>query len=173
MTTGDIKVIKYGGGTEVYNAEDRDASSVTVTMKPGEPVKMAGTGTNFVQPLSTGDPEVSTDRFVGIVARESTETATADSTVEVTRIIGGATILRGQATTTSNISTAAQLLALQGDWVTFDNTGSSGTNGIFTINEDEGSDPNVHGLLIMVGDIEKGSLDVLVHANATDSSPTV
>jgi len=142
MTLNDVKVVKYPGGTVLYEAEDRTTSSITATMKPGEPVKVAGTGTNFVQPLATGDPEVQTDEFVGIVRKESTETSTVDGKVEVTTLIPVKTVLRAKATTTTNVNTAAKLLALMNDWVTFDLTASTGTNGIFTIDSNEGKYKN-------------------------------
>lgn len=169
----DVWIIKYPGGNLLYNAEDRTTSSVTATIKAGEPVKRAGTGGNFVQPLADGDPEISTDIFAGVGAKESTETSTADGTVVVSQILGGVSILRAKATTVANIDTAAKLLALQGDYVCFDVTASTGTNGIFTIDENQGDDPNVRGLQILTGDIVLGTLDVLVHALATSGAPLV
>lgn len=157
--TNDIKVLKKGLGTEVFGAEDRTASSVVATMKPGEPVKRAGTGGNFVYPLADGDPENGTDIFVGIVHKESNETSALDGEVTV-EVCGQGTTLEGKASTPANINTAAKLLAVRHDYVSFDVTASSGTNGIFTIDEDEGDDPNVHGLFIIGGDITKGTLRV-------------
>lgn len=163
----DIKIIKNPGEARRYNAEDRTTSSQTATMKPGEPVKGAGTGRNFVYLLADGDPEVGTDIFIGIVAEESTETSTADGTVLVHTLLPN-TMLRGKATTAANINTAAKLLALKGDYVAFDLAA-----GVFTIDEDEGDDPNVHGLCIIDGDIVKGTLDVIPQLNATEHAPTV
>jgi len=142
-------------------AEDRTTSSVTAAMNPGEPVKRAGTGTNFVAPLATGDPEIGTDLFVGIVSKQSTETSTADGRVNVA-LVGLGSLLRGHATTPSNMDTQAELDGLMLDFVAFDVTALTGTNGDFTIDEDEGTDPNVHGLMIIGGDIEAGLLDVVV-----------
>lgn len=156
---GDIEVLKSKYTVETFGAEDRTTSSVTAAMEPGEPVKRGGTGGNFVQPLADGDPENATDIFVGIVKKQSTETASADGEVEV-ELVGPGVVLEGYATTTSNIDTAAKLLAVRHDYVSFDVTASSGTNGVFTIDEDEGDDPNVHGLFILGGDIEKGTLRV-------------
>ena len=62
FTENDFQVVRGGGGgVEVFIAEDRTTSSVTTTMKPGEPVKKAGATSNYVIPLATGDPEVGTD----------------------------------------------------------------------------------------------------------------
>ena len=173
MTFNDVKVIKNPGTAFTFNAEDRTTTSITTTMKPGEPVKRGGTGGNFVIPLATGDPEISTDILVGIVAKTSTEGSTTDGEVEITQIDGGRTWLRADATTSTNIDTAAKLLALQGDYVTFDLTAVTGTNGKFTVDENEGDDPNVHGLMIITGDFNKGTLDVLPHALATASAPLI
>jgi hypothetical protein len=166
MAERDIEIVKNPGGVLTFQAEDRNTSGLSATMKYGEPVKVAGTGSNFVQLLATGDPEISTDEFVGIVNKESTETASADGEVEVQTLIPFLSVLRGKATTSGNIDTASELLGVINDWVTFDYASST-----FTIDEDEGSDPNVHGLCIITGDINDGTLDVIVHANATHAAP--
>lgn len=162
----DIKVIKNEGGTLVYNAEDRSTSGLTATMKAGEPVKVGGTGTNFVTLIATGDPEVGTDEFIGIVRKESTETSAADGKVEVTVMVPMRTMLRGSANDYTKMNTAALLLGLQLDWITFD---YDDTN--FTIDENEGTDPNAHGLQIINGDIAKYTVDVIVHAGACSAGP--
>lgn len=173
MTVNDVKIIKYPGPARTYLAEDRNTSSVTATMKPGEPVKVSGTGTNFVAPLATGEPKVTCDQYVGIVGKESTETATVDGVVEVITVIPVRTVLKAKATTTANIDTQSELDGVKNDWVAFDVTASSGTNGVFTIDEDEGTDPDVHGLKIIDGDIVEYTLDVIVHAGASEGSPLV
>ena len=156
-----IDVLSGSLGVHELLAEDRTTSSVTATMKPGEPVKRGGTGGNFVLPVATGDPEIGTDILVGIVAKESTETSTADGKVLVD-VVGLGTKLRGKATTASNIDTQSELDGILLDFVAFDVTALSGTNGDFTIDENEGDDPNGHGLCVVGGDIELGTLDVLV-----------
>lgn len=169
MAVNDIKVVKNPGPTEVYNVDDRDTSSQTTNLLPGEPVKLS---TNFVIALATGDPEVGTDEFVGIVRKTSTETASADGTVEVTTVTP-ATRLRGAATTTTNIDTAAELLGVIGDFIGIDVTGAgtNGPTGVFTFDENEGTDPNVHGFKVIDGNITKGTLDCSVHMNASQASP--
>jgi len=171
MSANDIEVLKHPGSTLKLYAEDRTTSGLPATMLPGEPVKVASSGANYVTLISTGDPEVGTDEFVGIVRKESTETASADGRVEVTTIVPGKTVLRGKATTSSNINTAAKLYGVMHDWVCFDAAWTSSARGSFTIDEDEGSDPDVHGLNIIDGDIIKGTLDVLVHTMAQMAGP--
>jgi len=171
FTENDIKVVRAGGPTRVCITEDRTTSSENATVKPGEPVKKGGATTNYVLTLATGDPEVGTDEFVGIARKESTETSTVDGEVEVISIIPIRTLLRGKATTSGNIDTQTELDGVKMDWVCFDDTASSGTNGIFTIDEDEADDPDVHGLCIIDGDINDYTLDVIVHAMATSAAP--
>lgn len=167
MATFDIKVISGGYGVREYRAEDQStASNRSATLKPGEPVKVAGTGTNFVDIVATGDPEVGTDELVGVVAKESTDTSSADGVVLVQEV-GANTVLRGAANDSTAMDTAAELNGLINDWVTFDVDGSNNV----TIDENEGTDPNVHGLKIVDGDIDRGTLDVMVHVNATSQAP--
>jgi len=163
MAVGDIEVIKGRGPVRVAKVDDRTTSGTSATLKAGEPLKKSG---NFAILCATGDPEVGTDEFLGVAAAESTETSTADGQVSYLSIVPGLTELRGKATTPGNMDTDAELLGLLGDYVAFDLTA-----GVFTIDEDEGDDPNVHGLKIVAGDIVRGTLDVLVHALATEAAP--
>lgn len=169
MAINNIKVVKNPGPTEVYKVDDRTTSSQTTNLLPGEPVKLA---TNFVIALATGDPEIGTDEFVGIVRKQSTETSSVDGTVEVVTMTP-ATRLRGQATTTTNIDTEAELLGIIGDFICMDVTGAgtNGPTGVFTFDENEGTDPNVHGFKVIAGNTVKGSLDCSVHVAATMMGP--
>lgn len=156
-----ISIIKRPGDVVTLDVDDRTTSSVTAAMNPGEPCKRVTATDQYVQPVATGDPEHGTDIFLGITKTVSTETSSADGKVDV-ELCGAGTQLRGYATTTSNIATAAALNAVRLDFVAFDVTALSGTNGDFTIDENEGDDSNVHGLMIVGGDIVKGTLDVVV-----------
>ena len=158
MAVNDIQVIKNGFGVQEFLVEDRTTTGATYTIKAGEPVKRY---TNTTVILATGDPEIATDLMLGIAVAESTETASADGVVKV-EMVGPGTILRGKATTAANIDTAAELKLLLLDTVAFDLT-----TVYFTIDEDEGDDPNVHGLMILDGDIDAGTLDVSVNAMVT------
>jgi len=169
MAVNDVKIVKHAGPALELLAEDRDTASYrSASMKPGEPVVKGGTGGNFAEIVNDGGPLVGSHEFIGIVKKESTETSSADGTVEVATIVPGLTVLRANATTSANINTQAKINALVGDWVCFD---WDGTN--FTIDEDEGDDPNTHSLKILDGDPVAGTLDVLVHALATIAAPLV
>ena len=164
MATGDIKVIKDPFGTRSFAVDDRTTSTTTETLKPGEPV---GRSTDFATVMITGTPAIGTDIFFGIVAEESEETSTADGTVSVT-LVGPGTILRGQATTSGNIDTAAELLALRNNSVLFDGPAAVSTaTRTYTIDEDDTDDPNVNGLFLLDGDIVAGTLDCSVNVLVT------
>lgn len=171
MSANDFQVLKYAGETRLYRAEDWSTGGETSVILPGEPLKQAGTGTNFATVLATGDPEIGTDEFIGVAHKEGTHTSTADGWVEVTTVIPGKTVLRAKATTSTNVNTAAKLNELLGDWVSGDLTSVSGTNGAFTIDSNEGTDPNVHAFKIIGGDITKYTCDFLVHAMASEGGP--
>lgn len=163
------KVFRYiseFGATLTWQVDDRDTSSVTATISPGTPLKIAGTA-DFVIPFLTGDGEIATDAFVGLARKTSTETATVDGVVEIVAPIPGQTILRGFGTTAANIDTASEIDDLVGNYVAVDVTALASTNGDFTIDEDEVSDPNGNMLLILRGNAVKGTLDCLIHVLAT------
>lgn len=149
----DVRVISGGGPVRTYRVEAGAAASIT----PGKPVKVGGTGNNYVVLLATGDPEIGTDQMVGVAVSTSTDTASADGTVDVQMVIPNKTVLRSDVTTPANIDTDAELLAVLNDHVTYDLTSTT-----FTVDEDEGDDPNVHGLTIIDGDISKGTVDYMV-----------
>lgn len=166
MSANDIQVIKGAGSVRSVRVDDRDTSSAS-QLNAGEPIKKGGAGGNFAILVATGDPEIATDTLLGVTTKASTETAAADGIVEYISVNAGQTVLRGKATTATNMDTDAELLGLEGDYVTFDVTA-----GAVTINENEGSDPDVHGLKILTGNIVDGTLDVLVHVAATEAGTT-
>jgi hypothetical protein len=150
MAKYDVKVVKAGGAQEI----ELDVAASATLIYPGEPVKKT---TNYAVKLATGDPEIGTDEMIGIATSTSTNDASNAGKVRVMVVVPGKTILRCKAHTATNVNTAAKLLGLMLDCVCFDLTGTT-----FTVNEDEGDDPNVHGLQIIGGDINKGTLDFIV-----------
>lgn len=163
MSANDVRISKVSLNsvtTRTYRVEAGAAGSIDV----GEPVKIGGTGNNYVALIATGDPEIATDRMVGVAARLSTDTAAADGTVDVWCVTPNITVMTAAATTPANIDTDAELLAILNDSVTFDVTA-----GVFTIDEDEGDDPDVHGLMIVGGDINNGTLDFVLKDGASIS----
>ena len=158
--------ISEWGITGSWQVDDRTTSSVTAAINPGEPLKIASTE-DFVIPFLTGDGEIATDTFVGLARKLSTETSTVDGVVEYIMPIPGRTILRGKATTAANVDSVSEIEDLVGNYVAVDVTTNTGTNGDFTIDEDEASDPNGNMLLILRGNAVKSTLDCLVHVLAT------
>jgi len=162
MAKADISIVGGDAVTPRQNfyVNDRTTSSASATIKPGEPVKLedAVSGYNFALILATGEPNVtSSTRFVGIAEDESDETSTADGSVNVAIVVPFITKLRCKATTVANINTVAKVKLLWGHTVTFDLTST-----VFTVDENEGDDPNDHGLVMVDFDIEKGLVDFYV-----------
>jgi len=155
MSKYDVKVIKDGGAEEM----EFDVAASATIIYPGEPVKKNG---NYALHLATGDPEIGTDEMIGIATSQSTNTASVAGKVRVLVAVPGKTIMRCKATTATNMDTAAELLGLMLDCVAFDLTSTT-----FTVDEDEGDDPNVHGLQIVGGDIAKGTLDFILQRPAS------
>lgn len=156
MAKNDVTIIESAGATVREYAQEANT-----TILAGEPVKLGGTGGNYVLRLADGDPETGTDRMVGISVSDGTATASANGVVRVLEVIPGKTVMRCKATTAANIDTAAKLLGVRYDSVCFDLTSTT-----FTVDEDEGDDPNVHGLMIRDGDIANGTIDFMLNEGA-------
>lgn len=155
MAKNDIKIVGgVSGGVFSWSTDDRTTSAMLATIKPGEPVEAGLTGNNFALLLITGEPvQASSTRFIGIAHKESTETSSAEGEVDIEHIVPMGTILEAKAATAANVNTLAEWRDLQGDAVTFDGIaaiGDSTETTPYTIDEDEGDDPNDHGL-VMVG----------------------
>jgi len=154
MAKYDVQIVS--GSKNCPSVEENVASGAAASLKPGDAVKKNG---NYVVRIATGDPEIGTDEGIGICLNESTDTTTADGKVNVMYPIPGETVMRCKATTAANLDTAAKLLGLKGDCVALDLTSTT-----ITVDEDEGDDPNVHGLKIVGGDIDKGTIDFVLQS---------
>lgn len=160
MAKNDIQVVSVPGGMQPVRTY---AVAADTALKAGEPVKLiTGEGSNTVDLLATGDPEIGTDIMVGITATASTDTATVAGEVDVYVLVPGA-IYRCAAHTPTNL--AAGILY---DTVTFDLTST-----VFTINENEGSDEDVHGLRIESYNTDTGDVDFSIKVNATKDGALV
>lgn len=161
MAANNIRIFKHPGTVLRFATE----ANVKLGILAGDAVKAAqGTGTNFVDLVLDGDPEQGTDMFLGITKSNATNTASADGVVDVELILPGS-ILEGKANTAANMDTASKLAGLIFDFVCFDRSAATAA-GILTIDEDEGTDADVHGLCIVGGDIIKGTL-LVAPANST------
>lgn len=148
----DVQIIGGSLGAVLpFLVDDRTTSSQTETIKPGNPVTQDNA--NFVEIVVDGGPVNSTGLLVGIAHNESNETSSAEGEVDVEVVVPFITRMRARATTAANV-TAANLKTYRMDAVAFDNTSN-----VITIDEDEGDDPNEHGLVIVDGDTNKATLD--------------
>ena len=175
MSTNDIKVLKAGGEVRTYKVDDRTTSGYGMTIKAGEPVTSTP---NYVARVQTGQPNVGAydGLMVGIAVDESTETSTANGTVNVQTILPGQTVWQGVATTKGNVDTASELLAYLGNYIRFDasNVITSTSASVITIDEDDTNDPNKNGLILIDGSADaRGLLDVIVHINCTEMGALV
>lgn len=170
--TNDLKVLdEHRYGTVRLRVEDRTTSTHDFTIKPGEPVGKGASGDpaaagNFGVLMITGTPADGVDLFLGVCKEESDETATADG-YGVFYMMGLGSRLKGKATTATNINTVAKTEALILDCVTLDGIAAKGDSPVttpYTIDENEGDDPNVHGLQMLVFDILEGTIEVRVVA---------
>jgi len=161
MNKGDISMIGVSGGARPY----RVAASATRGYA-GDPINNLGVRTsgassvNTVVVLTDGKPIVGTDQFIGI-ASENMKVNSAGTVVAHTLSVGvpipQCTRIRGKAETPASIDTDAELLLILFDATSF---GLSGTT--YTISETAASD--TEGLMIVEGNITKGTLDVVVDA---------
>ena len=160
MAKNDVKIVDTAGHdtvpTKTFLVDDQTTTSDS-TIYPGEPVKIYGAeGGNYVTHVGDGEPAIGTDIVVGIAASESTETSSAEGTVEVYLPLPGV-IYRCDATASGNLGDGVVL-----DTVTFDYS-----NSVYTVDEDEGTDENVHGLRIVDYDSSDGTVDFMFKSGAT------
>ena len=164
MAARDIRVLRNGGDVLTVDTDDRNTATYNANaLEPGEPIQYLSNASHYAKTVFNGAPIRGSDEFLGIVAKQSTETATANGTVDYTSMVTG-TELQGKATTTSNVNTAAKIIAYRGNWVSFDNTSE-----VFTIDENETSDPNKLMLKILRGDHIAYTLDVMVNMANTEA----
>lgn len=158
MAKLDVKIVDAPYNvvpTIVCKVDDYTTSSSTQILA-GEPVKLSAAGGNVVVKLAAGDPKIGTDVVFGIAASDDTATATADGEVEVYAPLPGI-IYRCKATNPANLTEGIRY-----DTVTFDLTNST-----YTVDEDEGTDEDVHGLRIVDFDATNGTVDFEIKINAT------
>lgn len=146
MATNNVRILKGGATVQRFRTE----ANVTVSPLPGDAIKGAiGTGTNYVGLCLNGDPEQETDVFIGVSKNGGTaNTASANGTIDVELVTPGRSILEIKANTAGNVDTDAKILGVLFDQVAFDRSADTAA-GTLTIDEDEGTDTDVHGLCIL------------------------
>lgn len=124
MALGDITILKEGAFGGVGSRKFVVGTSAT-TIKAGEPVAKA-LGGFVVTPMATNSPQVGTHYIVGIAATTSTNTASAEGTVEVWPDVPGMVYLIAP-NVAASFDTQSEYDALVGDRVLIDLTSSSYT----------------------------------------------
>ncbi len=153
MAANDIRILKDGKTTQRVRTE----ANVTVGIREGDAIQIAaGTGTNYAALCLDGDPEQATDMFMGVSINAGTETASVNGVIDV-EIATPGTIMEAKAHTVGNIDTDAKLLLLLNDVVSFGRSAATAA-GVLTLNEDEGTDADVHGFMILDGRISDGMM---------------
>ena len=159
MAKLDVKIVDapYNVVPTIVCKVAKYATSSSTQILAGEPVKLSAEGGNVVVKLANGEPAIGTDIVFGIAASDDTATTTADGEVEVYAPLPGI-IYRCKATTPANLLAEG----IRYDTVTFDLTGTT-----YTVDENEGSDEDVHGLRIVDFDATNGTVDFEIKINAT------
>lgn len=160
MAKNDVRIVDVAGlsavPTRLFPVQDYTNSSSTQILA-GEPVRISGhEGGNYVLKLATAEPLIGTDIFVGIAKSDDTATSTADGTVEVYLPVPNI-VYECAATDSDNF--AAGIIF---DTVTFDLTSTT-----YTIDENEGTDENVHGLRILSYDSDTGMVQFQIKTGVT------
>jgi hypothetical protein len=160
MAKNDVTIVSRGGYDNVpvktFLVDDRTTTSDT-QIYAGEPVMIyGGEDGNYATHVSNGKPAIGTDIVIGIAKSDSTETSTAEGTVDVYMPLPGV-VYRAKATTSTNLADGILL-----DCVTFDYS-----DGNYTVDENEGSDEDVHGLRILDYDSTNGTVDFVINPRCT------
>lgn len=143
MATNNVRVLKNGKTVQRMRVE----ANTEVGKNAGDAVKIAGTGANYASLCLNGDPEQGTDIFLGVTKSDGTNTAAADGVIDVELCTPG-TVLELLANTPSNVATDANILGVLLDYVCFDRSADT-VAGVLTLDENEGSDNDVHGFIIL------------------------
>ncbi len=147
MAFNDIKIHTTGGLGVVPTVVWQTEANATAILA-GEPVKLKSAGSPYVIPLADNEPTTSTTQVIGVAAKASTHTASADGTCEV-YVCSPEMIWEAKATTSANADTTSELNALVGDRVLFDLISST-----YTVDENAG-DGATNGIQIVGGDADR------------------
>jgi len=117
MSKGDIEIIEPKVlSTKQFQVAAGAASSI----KAGEPV-VCTPGTATVALAADATPAVGTDYLIGVAASDSTDTALVAGVVDV-YVLQGGEIISMKAKVAANADTAAEILAVENDFLLMDLT---------------------------------------------------
>jgi hypothetical protein len=156
-TAIDIKIQDVGGLSSLSVIQYPVQASATL-IYPGEIVKQ--TTVPYVIKLADGDPVISTTlAVVGLAKSTSTNTASADGTVDVFDVQPG-TVLRGVAKSSTAANTAAKITALIGKFTVIDVTSS-----LFTV-DTANAGANTAGFVIVGGNPDNNEVYFKIRPSA-------
>lgn len=159
MAKGNIQIVDVGGYNTVPTKTFRTEANATAILL-GEPLKLKVAGSEYVIPLADAEPVIGTTTpVVGIAASASTQTASADGTVEVYMPRAGM-IYRAKAKSAAAVDTDAELKAILNHRVLIDLT-----SGVYTVDQAT-VDAAPNGLVIVGGNILNGTLDFIIRESA-------
>lgn len=161
MAKGDIKIVDNGGKGAVPVIVCNTEAAATA-IYAGEPVIYKTAGSKYVIPMADATPVIGTTvAMVGIAASDSTQTASADGTVQV-YLVDSSVVLNAKAKSAAAADTDAEIIALKGKRTLFDLTSST-----YTI-DTAATDAATSGLLIVGGDSSDSSINFIVRNAALD-----
>lgn len=159
MAKNDVKIVDLAGLNTLATVTWQTEAAATA-IYAGEPVKLKAAGSPYAIPLADGEPVVGTTTAVlGIAASDSTQTASADGTVQVFLPMPGV-VYEANAKTASTVDSQSEINALCGDRVVFDLTSTS-----YTIDAAAG-DGSTKGVYIVGGDAVK-TVKFMIRLDAT------
>ena len=168
MARNSVRLIGSAGlsGVPVYTwqRDDRDTSS-EVAGRAGELYKTSGAGAAFAVRLLDADLTIGTDQpFLGLGAKDATETATADGVVEMYIPLPGL-LYEIIALTATAADTRAEIDTMRGDYQVID-VASTAVDAAITLDTAIGSGAN-NAFLVIDGDPSRSALWVMVRADGT------
>lgn len=166
MAFADISIVSPGGQNLPPAVPFRVEAGATAILV-GEPVKIGGTGNNFVIPSADAEPVTTSATFVGIAATNSNPLESAPYTA--TTLVNGfidvqvpcdGMIFQAKALNPVAVNTTAKILALANKLVVLDFTA-----GVYTVGTV--ATAVTDGLIIVGGDPENGTVTFMVRESCT------
>lgn len=148
MALGDVLPVNPSDARVIRCRTEAGATAIYA----GEPVKIGGTGTNYVVPAADAEP-TSTTLGLGVAASSSNHTASTDGWIDV-YLFDPTVAFRAKAKSAAAIDTEAKLLGIINDLVLFDLTSSK-----YTV--DTSATNGAYGLRIIGGNVSQGTVDFL------------
>lgn len=143
MSTGDIRLQDIAG-KNAPNVRTFTTESAETAINPGEIVKITSSGGTYVVAMQDGDPTIFADYIVGLAAKASSHTASADGYVDVYLDTPG-TVYAGKPKTAGSCNTQAKVDALMLKRIVLDVTASK------TTVDTAAADASTNGVIVVGG----------------------